>query len=199
MLPGYIAYLVIPINIVAYFFYFKGILGGKVKPNLVSWSIWTIAPLLAFFFQIKAGAGLSSLPVFMAGFCPLLVIILAIVKRNSYWKLTALDIYCGALALIALLLYITTQNLSISILFAILSDGLAAVPTIVKTWKFPDTESPGPYIAGLSGNVLGLLIIDNWIFTIYSFGLYNILINVCLILPIYRERLSSLAIFGPKN
>lgn len=189
MLPSYIIYITIPINILAYFYYFKGILYGEVKPNLVSWSIWTLAPLLAFFFQIRAGAGLSSLPVFFAGFFPLLVILLAIVKRNSYWKLTTLDIFCGILALMALVLYITTQNLSISILFAILSDGLAAIPTIVKTWKFPETESPGPYIAGLSGNLLGLSIIHNWIFTIYSFGLYNIIINIFLLFPIYRKKI----------
>ena len=189
MLPSYIIYLSLPVNFFAYFSYIKSIFYGQTKPNLVSWFIWMLAPFLATFFQIKAGAGLSALPVFLAGFGPFVIILISIFNKNSYWKLGILDFICGVLALISLLLYVSTQNLSISILFAILSDGLAAVPTLIKTWKFPETETAGPYFAGLFGNVLGLLIIKNWIFTIYSFGIYNIAINIALMFPIYRKKI----------
>ena len=189
MLPENIIFIAVLINLVAYFFYLKSILRGETKPNLVSWSLWALAPFIAVFFQIKAGAGLSILPVFMAGFGPLLVIILSIFKRNAYWKVSSFDIICGTFSFIALLLYMFTHNLSISIIFAILSDGLAAVPTVSKSWKFPETETTYPYFAGFLGNILGLLIIKNWIFTIYSFGVYNIAVNAIIIFSIYRKKI----------
>ena len=46
---------------------------GKVKPNRVSFLLWSIAPLIAFAAQIKQGVGLESLMTFSAGFLPLTV------------------------------------------------------------------------------------------------------------------------------
>lgn len=189
MLPPNIIYLTVLTSLVGYFFYFKNIFYGKTRPNLVSWFLWMLGPFLGVFFQIKAGAGLSALPVFLAGFGPLVVIIISLFGKNSIWKITGLDIICGAFSLMALVFYALTHNLEISILFAILSDGLAAVPTLVKSWNFPETESAAVYLPGVFNNVLGLLIIKNWIFTIYSFGVYFILINTAIVFCIYRKKI----------
>src|SRR3989344_7735620 len=128
MLPEKIIFLGVFINLIGQLFYIKSIIKGHTKPNLVSWFILMLAPFFGVFFQLKAGAGLSVLPVFMAGFGPLIIIIAAILNKNAYWKLTAFDIYCGILALLALIFYIFTHNLGISILFAVLSDALASIP-----------------------------------------------------------------------
>jgi hypothetical protein len=42
---------------------------------------------------------------------------------------------------LALILWWITKEPNIAIMLAILSDILAAIPTLVKTWKFPETES----------------------------------------------------------
>ena|SRR3989338_8742785 len=189
MLPEQIVYLGIVANIIGYIYYFRDIFRGGTKPNLVSWFLWMLGPFIGVFFQLKAGAGLSALPVFMAGLGPLIVIIVCILRKNSIWKIGILDTICGLLALAALIFYMLTHNLGISILFAILSDLLAAIPTIVKTWKFPETETIGPYLSGVFANTLGLLIIKNWIFSIYSFSLYFILLNLTIIFCIYRKKI----------
>ncbi|OGI95034.1 hypothetical protein A2917_01480 [Candidatus Nomurabacteria bacterium RIFCSPLOWO2_01_FULL_42_17] len=189
MLPEKIIYIGVFVSLVGIFWYLKSIIYGNTRPNLVSWFLWMLAPFIAVFLQLKAGAGLSVLPVFMAGFGPLLVIVLFLFKKNAYWKLNTLDIICGLLALLSLILYVVTHNLGISIVFAILSDGLAAIPTLIKSWKFPETENSVTYITGIFGNILGLFIIKNWIFTIYSFGIYNILINIAIVFCIYRKKI----------
>ncbi|KKQ27463.1 MAG: hypothetical protein US41_C0018G0002 [Parcubacteria group bacterium GW2011_GWB1_37_13] len=189
MLPSNIIYIAVIVSLIAYFFYFKNIFYGSTKPNLVSWFIWMLAPLLGFFFDIKAGAGLSALPVFLAGFGPLVVIIISILNKNAYWKLTAFDFICGIFALISLVLYIFTHNLEISIIFVILSDGLAAIPTIVKSWKFPETETAAVYLAGIFAQTLALLIIKNWVFSIYVLNVYFIVINIIIIFCIYRKKI----------
>lgn len=177
------------------YFYVRDIFIGKTKPNLVTWFFWALAPLIGTFLQIKAGAGLSVLPVFLAGFFPLLVFIIALVKQNAYWKITFFDILCGIFSLIALIFWILTRRTDISIIFAILSDGLAAIPTLVKSWKFPETETSTGYVAGIFNNILGLLVIKNWIFSIYSFNIYFIVINVMLVFCIYRKKILNMLYF----
>lgn len=189
MLPREIVYLSILISIPGCFFLVRDILRGKTKPNLVSWFFWTLAPFVGVFLQLEAGAGLSALPVFLAGFVPLIIFLVAISNENSYWKIKTFDIFCGIFSLIALILWILTHKSDISIFFAILSDGLAAVPTLIKSWKFPETETAVGYIPGILNNILGLLIIKNWDFSIYSFGIYFILLNTTLVLFIWRKNI----------
>ncbi len=66
--------------------------------------------------------------------------------------------------------------------------GLSVIPTYVKGWKFPETEHYGIYIASVFSNTLGLLIIKDWSFTIYSFGVYLVLANLVFVLILYRKK-----------
>ena len=170
MLPENIIWVGVFLNLVGQLFYVRSIIEGHAKPNLVSWFIFMLAPFIGVFFQLKAGAGLSVLSIFMSGFGSLMIVITSILVKNGYWKINTFDVICGIISLIALLLYIFTRNLGISILFAIISDTLAYIPTIIKSWNFPETETGVMYITGIIGNIIGLLIIKSWIFPIYSFS-----------------------------
>ncbi|MBY0376851.1 hypothetical protein K2P96_02670, partial [Patescibacteria group bacterium] len=152
---------------------------------------WAVSPLIGTFIQLKAGAGLSVLPVFLAGFFPLIIFIIALIKRNSYWKITTFDILCGVFSAVALALWVLTHNSDISILFAIIADLLAGVPTLVKAWKFPETETALGYLPGILNNILGLLIVREWNFSITSFGIYFILLNTTLMIFIWRKKFTS--------
>jgi hypothetical protein len=189
MLPENIIYIGVVLNIIAIIWYIRNIFYSGIKPNLISWFIWGLAPLVGVFLQLKAGAGLSVLPVFMAGFGPLIIFIVCLFKKERYWKITKFDLFCGFFAILALIIYILTNNLGISIIFAILSDGLACIPTILKSWKFPETETGVVFFSGLIGNILALLIIKNWIFSIYSFSVYLILANLIILFSIYGKRI----------
>jgi len=189
MLPEKIIFIGILLNIVGYYFYFKNMFFGQTKPNLVSWFIWMLAPFLGVFFQIKAGAGLSTLPIFMAGFGPFLVLLVSILKKDGYWKVTLLDAICGLLSIAALALYMLTKSLAISVIFVILSDGLAAIPTLMKSWQFPKSETSSIYLTGIFSQIIGLLIIKEWIFPIYSLGIYFIVINLAIVFCIYRKKI----------
>lgn len=189
MFPEKIIYIGVLISLILTLFYIKTIIYGKTRPSLISWSIWALAPLIAVFLQIKAGAGLSVLSSFMSGFGPLIIVIVALIYKKGFWKITKLDIICGILALLALVIYVITNKLGISILFAILSDGLAAIPTIRKSWVFPGTESILSYIGGIVSNTLALLIIYDWSFPIYAFSFYLIIMNIIIIFSISHKKI----------
>jgi len=50
------------------------------------------------------------------------------------------DLICGILSLVGLVLWMITKVGNVAIFFSIVADGLAAVPTLVKAYKYPDTE-----------------------------------------------------------
>ncbi len=153
---------------------------GKVKPNRVSFLLWSIAPLIAFFAQINQGVGLEALMTFSTGFLPFTVFIASFINKQLEWKLTRFDLICGVLSLMGLVLWIITKVGNVAILFSIVADGLAAVPTIVKAYKYPDTEIAWPWIATVFGVILTLLTLSTLTFANCGFILYILGINILI-------------------
>lgn len=188
----YLPYLVIlgaVVQLIGIWSYIKDTVRGDAKPNRVSWLIWSIAPLIGTAAAISDGVTWVVLPVFMSGFGPLLVFIASFVNKNSYWKLEKFDYWCGALSLLALLLWWITKMPEVAILFAILSDGLAGIPTLVKAWKYPETENAGPFTAGLFSTLTSFAAVKIWNFSSIAFPIYLIFINVSIALAIYHRKI----------
>lgn len=150
---------------------------GKVQPNKVSWLLWSIAPLIAFSAMIQQGVGLQSLVTFIVGFVPLIIFIASFVNKKAKWEVNKLDIVCGILSILGLILWAVTKVGNVAIFFSIFADGLAAIPTIIKAYKFPESESPTVYSLGIINALIGILTITNWNFETYGFPIYLLLIN----------------------
>jgi hypothetical protein len=144
MLPGYFIIIGTLIGASGAVVYLIKTVKGKVKPNRVSFLLWSVAPFIAFFAQINQGVGLEALMTFSTGFLPLTVFIASFVNKKAEWKLTWFDLICGILSLMGLVLWMITKVGNVAIFFSIIADGLAAVPTIVKAYKYPDTEIAWP-------------------------------------------------------
>ena len=157
-------------------------LEGKTRPNRVSWFMWSLAPFVAFAGELGKGVGLQSLMTFMSGFCPLLILIASFVNKKSVWKLTGFDLTCGFLSLLGLLLWAITREGNIAIVFSIAADCLAALPTVVKSYRDPASESWFAYFAAAISASLTLLSIDTWTFANYGFPIY--ILVVCSLLTV---------------
>ena len=82
-----------------------------------------------------------------------------------------------------------TGDADVAILFAILSDALASVPTLVKGWDHPESESAWTYLVGIFGGLTSFLAITAWTFSQYAFPAYLVIMSVLLVLSIYRKRI----------
>ncbi len=190
MLPEYFGYLPILISIFGVVSYIKAIYRGTVRPNLVSWIFWAIAPLIGVYVSYQSGVSIPLLvSTFVAGFMPAVVVVFALFKKNGYFKATVFDLWCGLFSAIAIGIWITTKNPFLSLTFAILADLLAGIPTIIKSWRDDHNESIGPYLAATINQVITLLIITNFAFVNYSFPVYLILLNVLIIWGIKKKKL----------
>ncbi len=153
---------------------------GKIKPNRVTFFLWALAPLIVFAAQVKQGVGIQSLLTFGVGFTPLLVFGASFLNKKAQWKLGRFDFICGFLSLIGLLLWYITQIGNLAIVFGITADGLAALPTIRKTYYHPETENGWLYFTASISALLTLLTIKTWSFAYYGFSFYILI--VCLII-----------------
>lgn len=157
---------------------------GNVKPNRVSFLLWAIAPMIAFAAQIKQGVGLESLMTFSTGFLPILVFIASFTNKNAKWELTRFDLVCGFLSVLGLIVWLITKIGNVAIFFSIVADGLAALPTLVKAYKYPETEIAWPWLATCLGVTLTLLTLNEWTFANSGFIIYifaiNLMIFVCV-------------------
>jgi hypothetical protein len=85
-------------------------------------------------------------------------------------------------------LWYVTSNADLAIIFAIISDALAAVPTLIKAWHNPETESAWPYIIGTFSPMTSFLVASTWAFSELGFPSYLIVINVLLLVTVVRRR-----------
>lgn len=145
---------------------------GKVKPNKVTWFIWSLAPLIAFAAQINQGIGMEALLTFMIGFVPVIVFAASFINKKSYWKIERLDLICGSLSITGLILWQITKVGNIAIIFSLVADFLALLPTLVKSYRQPETENYLLYFGNSIFALLTILTIKDWSFANYAFPLY---------------------------
>lgn len=172
--------------------YLRDTLKGTTKPNRISWCLWALLPLIGTAAAFQANADMwATLRVFLAGFLPLIIFVASFWNRQSYWHLTFFDWLCGACALLAIAVWLILDSPRIAILFAVIGDGFAALPTFVKAWKYPKTETGITYVINLIAVLLVVPSIPIWNIENSAFQIYLFATNLILIIAIYRKKLQS--------
>jgi hypothetical protein len=177
MLPSYFVFVGTLLNVVASLGYLVKTLQGKVKPNRVSFFMWSIAPSIAFAAEIGQGVGLVSIQTLSAGVLPFFIFLASFVNKKARWEVERFDLICGALSVIGLIIWGITRVGNIAIVFSILADGLAALPTLRKAYHYPETEIAWPWTVTALGMGISLLTIKDWTFANYGFVLYLFLVT----------------------
>lgn len=152
---------------------------GRTQPNRVTWSLWTLAPMIAFAAELAQGVGVQAVLTFAVGFGPLLVVAASFLDPKAYASLTRLDLACGGLSVVALIGWALTGAGDIAIAFSILADLFAAIPTVRKAYLRPATESAAAFLAMGLGAVVTLLTIkpDQWSFATAAFPMYIVVVT----------------------
>lgn len=174
------------------FAYIRDMFKGKSKPNLVTWGLWAFAPLVATgaAFSVEANTW-STVRIFMSGFGPLLVFSFAFIVKQGYWKLSKFDYWCGGLSLLALCIWLVADSPVLAILVAAIADLFATLPTIIKAWKYPETETLYTYFVGLFTASIVIPAIPVWNIENSAFQIYLLLANTALFIVVYRGYLKK--------
>lgn len=182
MFPEYIAVAGSLIASAGGFVYLYHTIRGTVQPNKVTWFFWGAFPMIAFFAQRAQHVDWLAWATFAAGFTPFLIIIAATFNPNAYWKLVWRDYVCFGIALVGVVLWAVTNDPNLAILFAIFADLAAGSPTLLKAFRYPETESWTAYGISTVGFALALASVHTWTFEQYGFVAYLVFINLVLAL-----------------
>ena len=127
----------------------------------------------------------------MAAFSPAIVFLASFLNKKAYWKIGKLDISCGILSILGVVLWQLTSIGNLAIFFSIMADFLAALPTVVKSWFEPETENYIPYLTSAMSALITILTIKIWNFETGAFSMY-ILIMMSLIAILVKFKVGNL-------
>ena len=167
--------------------YIRSMFRGQTRPNRVTWFMWSVAPLIVASAAISNGVGWAVVPVLMSGISPLMVLIASFFNKKAYWKPSTFDYLCGVISGLALVFWYITSDPNSAIILGMTSDALAAVPTITKAWRYPESESIWPFAIGLFSPMTSFLVATTWSFSEIAFPSYLIAINSLLVIPILKK------------
>lgn len=170
-------YVAAGIAVVANLAYLRDTLRGVSKPNRVTFFLWGVIPLIAFFAQRSSGGGLAAYFTLAIGIIPLVILAASFVDKKAYWKITRFDMVCGAISVAALVFWLVTGQGLIALMFSILADFAACVPTIIKSYRHPETETTSTYALEMISAVIVLFTIHDWTFISYGYAAYVVLMD----------------------
>ena len=135
--------------------YIWNIIGGITKPNTVTYFVWTLLQTIAIFAQLEAGASWSIFLVVGSTINCGIIFLLSLTKYG-YKEYSWVDTPALILAGIAVAVLIFTEHPVLAILLPIVGDALGAIPTIVKTKKYPHTEDRTAWFLMIIASTLGI-------------------------------------------
>lgn len=171
------------IGLLPYIYY---IFKGTVKPHAFTWFIWFTVSAIAAAAQYAAGGGPGSWVGAVGAAISLIIFILAIFKgetnaaRSDWLSLTA--------AMLAIPIWIITDNPLYSIILVTAIDALGYWPTIRKSYHQPHSELVFTYLMGVVKNGLSGLAMAEFSLTTLVYPVVIVIVDIVLIFVLITRR-----------
>ena len=167
---------------------------GKIRPNLVSWSIWSILGLALLLTYRSSGATSNIWPAVFGFTNPCLITVLAFWKGKKE-KPNIVEMICAITGIGTIILWWFVRDVrhlaQYALYIAIVADACAAIPTVVFVWKTPDGDRPFAWVMFAIAYGLVMFAIEdksvsNFVLPIYM-TLGSSFVAIPLILHRYRN------------
>ena len=189
-LPAWSAAIAIAVRLAASGQYAVAVARRRARPNIVTWFLWGVTPMIAVAAQIDGHWGPEVAVTFVLGLGPLVVSAVAFRTDRSASRLTPFTVSCAAASVAGIVAWQVTANPATAIAFCILADLLASLPTLQKAYGAPESEYAPPYLLSMLAMLITMGTVDDGDFVAYGFPVYIFLINVALFafaaLPVAR-------------
>jgi hypothetical protein len=167
--------------------YIWSIVRSDVTPNLVTWGLWALIPLITFVAEQSEQVGIQSLLVLAASLGPLAVVVVAGLYVRRYWHISAGSVLCGCLALAALGVWLATRDGRYGVALSVLADLGAALPTLAKAIRVPESESGLVFFLGAVGGAIVVSTLGRWTVASGMFPTYVVILNGLLAVLVWRR------------
>jgi hypothetical protein len=169
--------------------YIGKIFRREAGPNLVSWSVWSISPVVGAHVALSSGAGnIEVARTVAAGILSLMVLVAIVVSSFSWPKFSVSDVVCGVLALGSIFLWLVKSLPYDATFAALLADGIAAFPTVASARRKPYHEALSPYLAGGISSLLAVFAQESSEFLCLVYPVYLVALNLLIVTVIILAR-----------
>ncbi len=175
------------LNVVGYVPYIRDILRGIVKPQRITWGIWTILVSVTAANQVLNNGGWSSL--FVASTAVLVATTFILSFRFGMGGSSRVDRWCLVLAGVLIVYWLATQDTRFSTLIAVCIDAIGAVPTLIKTYHHPETEAYTQWVMSAIAGVCSIAAVSRWDWVLFIYPAYVAVMNGAIVATKYCREL----------
>lgn len=177
------------IGFYAYYPYLRDIFRGRTHPHIFTWAIWTILMTIGFAAQMAEKAGPGAWVTGLFAILNALVLILAL--KYGERGITRGDRVMLGVSLLAIPLWLLTQNPLWSVILISLIDVVAFIPTFRKSWSKPHEETLETYVLIGISFLISLFALEKVALTTVLYPGVLIAVNLAFIamVAVRRQRL----------
>ncbi|MCF7834071.1 MAG: hypothetical protein K9L98_01020 [Candidatus Pacebacteria bacterium] len=173
--------------------YLKDIHQGKAHPHVLSWLGWAFITALGASAMLAEGSTWAVAILFANTLLCLLIAGYSIVRKVGVWSTGIYDFIFFGFGIIGLVLWQVLNMPVIALVCAIMADLSFGLPTIIKTYKDPSTETPFVWATATISGLLSLFAVQSFAFHEVSYPLYLFIYDTLVLLLVLK------IIYRPKS
>lgn len=144
--------------------YLMAVWRRTLHPHVISWVIWGLTTMLVAGGQLIAGAGIGAAPIVLSGLLSSAVAVVAMLRRQPGHLdtgITRFDGWCLAIVLAGIPIWLSTGDVSWSMLLLTVIDLVGFAPAVRVVWQRPHSESVLLFLAFGIRNALAVLAVES--------------------------------------
>ncbi len=166
--------------------YIKDIHKGKAHPHVLSWLGWTFITILGASAMFVEGSRWVVAILVANALNSLIIAGYSVVKKVGVWSTGVYDYIFFGLGLLGLILWRVLNLPIIALACSILADLFFGLPTIVKTYKNPLSETPFVWITASISGLFSLFAIQVFAFHEVAYPLYLFIYDSVVLLLVLK-------------
>lgn len=155
---------------------------GHVRPHPYTWFIWSIVSGVTFFGQWAGGAGWALIAFGASEIFTIIIFLFSL--RYGFKHIPKHDTVYLIVALLGILPWIISRDPTWSVVIMVSLDVIAFIPTLIKTSRHPQSETPVLYGANTLRHTLALVALGNYNIATMLHSITMILTNTGMVILI---------------
>jgi hypothetical protein len=161
--------------------YLRDIYKGHARPHVLSWLGWSFITALGGAAMLAEGSTWAVAIVFANTILCLTIAGYSIVKGVGVWSTGIYDYIFFGLGILGLILWQTLDLPVIALVCAIAADLSFGVPTVIKTFKDPSSETSFVWLTATIAGLLSLFAVQNFQFSESAYPIYLFLFDALML------------------
>jgi len=166
--------------------YFIDIHHGKARPHILSWIGWAFITALGASAMHAEGSRWVIAILVANSFNSLFIAAYATFKKVGIWSTGIYDYIFIGLGALGLVLWQTLDMPILALVSAITADLCFGIPTIIKTYKNPATETRFVWTAAAASGLLSLFAIQTFAFYEVAYPLYLFIFDATVLMLVLK-------------